>query len=191
MNNQMDSMSIKKNQNAQKFIVFAFMGLAFVGCMYLIFWPSSNEKTNTEALQGFNTDVPMPREGGMIDDKRQAYQQEQMMQRQEERMRSLQDFSEIFSVHEAQTQNDEVDLSTDAEPAQRTGSVSFSQNRTQQSQNRTQSPQNQPQSSIQTSANAYHDLNRTLGSFYEQPKEQPREDPETERLIEELEALKL
>ena len=36
---------------------------------------------------------------------------------------------------------------------------------------------------------AYHDLNRMLGSFYEQPREQSRENPETERLIAELEAL--
>ena len=184
MNNQTDSMSIKKNQNAQKFFVFALMGLAFVGCMYLIFSPSSGDKTGTETILGFNTDVPMPREGGMIDDKREAYQQEQMMQRQKERMHSLQDFSAIFSVNEAETQNNKVDLSADAGPEKSTGgSGNVRQNRTNSSQSRTQS-------SIHASAQAYHDINRTLGSFYEQPQEQPKE-TETERLLEELETLKM
>jgi conjugative transposon TraM protein len=47
--------------------------------------------------------------------------------------------------------------------------------------------QSRPQSSIQQSAQAYHDVNRTLGSFYEQP----REDPEKEQLKMELEELKM
>ena len=45
---------------------------------------------------------------------------------------------------------------------------------------------NRQQSSIQTSTQTYRDVNRTLGSFYEKP----REDPEKERMREELEELK-
>ncbi|MCP3893710.1 MAG: conjugative transposon protein TraM, partial [Bacteroides sp.] len=41
-------------------------------------------------------------------------------------------------------------------------------------------------SSIQTSVSAYKDINRTLGNFYESPKD----DPEKERLVKELEEIK-
>ena len=171
-----------QRQNVKKYLVFAAMGLIFLGCMYLIFSPSSKEKENTVTTFGFNSDIPMPSGGGMIDDKREAYQQEQMQQRQDARMRSLQDFTALLGSGNTE-KTDEIALFPDAAPvpapaAPRTGGGS-------------NVPQSRAQTPIQTSAQAYHDLNRTLGNFYEKPPEVLREDPEKEQLREELEVLKM
>ena len=168
-----------QKQNIKKYAVFALMGVLFAGFMYLIFSQPADEKSNT-ATQGFNTEIPMPRDEAIIGDKRDAYEKEQMKQKQDERMRSLADFSSMFSDNAHVSGTDDMSLLPEAAPTQRTGSSG------NVSQNRNQSTQNRTQSSVETSAQAYRDMNRTLGSFYEKP----REDPEKERLREELEELK-
>jgi conjugative transposon TraM protein len=115
----------------------------------------------------------MPKEEGIIDNKKDAYEQEQMKRKQEERMRSLSDFTAMLGGgNEAQTPQDDLVL-LDSEPAKpKTAGTGGTGSR--------------PQSSIQQSTQAYRDVNRTLGSFYEKP----REDPEKEALKQELEELK-
>ena len=171
LDNQIDGMS----QNTQKYLVFGAMGLIFAGCMFLIFKPSKKE----EDVQGFNIEIPMPTTEGLIDDKREAYRQEMMQQRQNERMRSLQDFSEMFFGNES----DDVELLPDDVPTQAPIQRIGGENRNQFTQPRTQNP-------IHGSSQAYHDLNRTLENFFVQPPES-RENSETERLIAELEVLQM
>jgi len=178
--NQIDKnksgMTDEQRQNVKKFIVFSAMGLIFMGCMYLIFSPSADDKAKTEATQGFNADIPMPKDDVIIGDKRDAYEQEQIKQRQEERMRSLQDFTSLLGNNlnpkTTEVLSELTIVESDA-PTQRISGGYVTQNRSQ--------------SSIQTSAQAYQDMSRTLGNFYEKP----REDPEKERLREELEELKM
>jgi conjugative transposon TraM protein len=86
-------------------------------------------------------------------------------------MRSLEDFSAMLGGETAKPADDLV-LLDDEPQTVKTSSGSGMKNRTQ--------------SSIQSSAQAYNDINRTLGGFYETP----REDPEKEMLKQELEALK-
>ena len=168
--------SDRQKETVKKYVVFAIMGIICVGCMYLIFAPSADDRAKTEATQGFNADIPMPKDDGIIGDKRDAYQQEQIRQRQEQRMRSLDDFSAMLG--EVNTEIEEVSLLTDAEPVPATTGTRGGSGR--------YVPQSRSQSSIQNSAQAYQDMNRTLGSFYDTP----REDPEKERLKKELEDLK-
>jgi len=162
-------LSNEQRQMMKKYAVFALMGIICAGSIFYIFSPSADERAKQEQQMGFNTDIPMPKEESIIGDKRDAYEQEQVRQRQEERMRSLQDFSALLGDN-APKQNDDLALIIN-EPAPATVS-SYS---------------SRPQSSIQSSAIAYNDINRTLGSFYERP----REDPEKEQLREELEELKM
>ncbi|MDR1097095.1 MAG: conjugative transposon protein TraM, partial [Tannerella sp.] len=105
----------------------------------------------------------------LVDNKLNAYEQEQAKQKQTERMRSLSDFSAMLG---GDTQKPANDLLLPDEEPEATGTGG--------------SAHNHAQSSIQNSARAYHDINRTLGSFYEQP----REDPEKELLRQELEELR-
>ena len=61
-------------QQRRKMIVFPLMFLAFAGCMYLIFAPSGKEDVNVESVGGFNADIPLPAEDGIIADKQKAYE---------------------------------------------------------------------------------------------------------------------
>ena len=175
-NGSKPKLSNEQKQKLKKYAVFALMGIICAGSMWLIFAPSADEKAKQEQTAGFNADIPLPKEEGIIDNKKDAYEQEQMKRKQEERMRSLSDFTAMLGGDsEAQTPQDDLVL-LDSEPAKTkttgTGGTGGTKSR--------------PQSSIQQSTQAYHDINRTLGSFYEKPKE----DPEKEALKQELEELK-
>jgi hypothetical protein len=92
------------------------MGIICAGSMWLIFAPSADEKAKQEQTAGFNADIPMPKEEGIIDNKKDAYEQEQMKQKQAERMRSLEDFSAMLGGGETQTPQDDLVL-LDDEPS--------------------------------------------------------------------------
>ncbi|MDR1340330.1 MAG: hypothetical protein LBK58_09810 [Prevotellaceae bacterium] len=159
----------------KKYTVFALMAIICAGCIRFIFAPSADEKTRQEAQTGFNTDIPMPQDRGLVGDKRDAYEQERVKQRQEERMRSLQDFSSLLG--DTQKPDDDLALLEEPEKAKVSGGTGRTDGAGSQSS---------PESSIQNSARAYRDINRTLGNFYETPQT----DPEKEKLQQELEELR-
>lgn len=157
----------QEKQKRKKMIVYPVLFLAFAGCMWLIFSPSSDKET-PEGTNGFNSDIPLPKQDVIIEDKRKAYEQEQIRERQEEKMRTIQDFA--FMLGEENNQKEEFDYSED-EPF-RSGQYY-------------DKPSKKSSSSIQSSAYAYQDINRQLGSFYETPKE----DAEKEELKKQIEEL--
>mgnify|MGYP001067408068 CR=1 FL=1 len=131
-------------QQRRKMIVFPLMFLAFAGCMYLIFAPSGKEDVNVESVGGFNADIPLPAEDGIIADKQKAYEQAMLNRKQQDKIQSLQDFG-FTGDDETEEPQAEIDLmpEEDAQP-QRGGGASYS-------------------------ANAYRDINRQLSTFYETP----------------------
>ena len=131
-------------QQRRKMIVFPLMFLAFAGCMYLIFAPSGKEDVNVESVGGFNADIPLPAEDGIIADKQKAYEQAMISRKQQDKIQSLQDFG-FTGDDETEEPQAEIDLmpEEDAKP-QRGGGASYS-------------------------ANAYRDINRQLSTFYETP----------------------
>lgn len=130
-------------QQRRKMIVFPLMFLAFAGCMYLIFAPSGKEDVNVESVGGFNADIPLPAEDGIIADKQKAYEQAMISRKQQDKIQSLQDFG-FMGDDETEEPQAEIDLmpEEDAQP-QRGGGAS--------------------------SAYAYRDINRQLSTFYETP----------------------
>jgi conjugative transposon TraM protein len=143
-----------QKQKLKKYLAFAAMFLAFGGCMWWIFAPSGSEQEAGEQGAGFNANIPDPKGASIIGDKQTAYEQEQARLKQEEKMRSLDDFS--FIQDENPEQADEEEHS------------------------------NHEANAFESSNAAYRDINRTLGNFYEEPKE----DTEKEALREEVEHLK-
>ena len=142
----------------RKMLAYPLMLLVFGGAMWLIFAPS---ESGEPLRDGFNVEVPMPEEKGMPSDKRAAYELQAFERRQKEKMNTLQD----LAVAESDG-NDGADEDV------------F----------QTQEPAEAGQSSIRTSADAYRDINRQIGSFYEQPE--PEDDQKTLELewrIQELE----
>ena len=130
-------------QQRRKMIVFPLMFLAFAGCMYLIFAPSGKEDVNVESVGGFNADIPLPAEDGIIADKQKAYEQAMISRKQQDKIQSLQDFG-FTGNDEAEEPQAEIDLMPEEDPKpQRGGGAS--------------------------SAYAYRDINRQLSTFYETP----------------------
>ena len=62
---------------------------AFAGCMYLIFAPSGKEDVNVESVGGFNADIPLPAEDGIIADKQKAYEQAVTSRKPQDKIQSL------------------------------------------------------------------------------------------------------
>ena len=160
----------RQKQIMKKYAVFALMGVIFTGCMWYIFAPSAKEKAKQEQQAGFNTDIPMPKNENIIGDKRDAYEQEQMKQKQAERMRSLDDFSSLLGETGKKQSGEAAQLPVEPSSPKASGGATYSPK----------------PAGVQNSMNAYHDINRTLGNFYEKP----REDPEKEQLKQELDELK-
>lgn len=130
-------------QQRRKMIVFPLMFLAFAGCMYLIFAPSGKEDVNVESVGGFNADIPLPAEDGIIADKQKAYEQAVTSRKQQDKIQSLQDFGFTLGDDTEEPQ-EEINLMPEEDPKpQRGGGAS--------------------------SAYAYRDINRQLSTFYETP----------------------
>ena len=68
----------QQRQQRKKMLVYPLMVLLFVGCMWLIFAPSSEDKEKAEQGQGFNTDMPLPEDSKIIGDKAKAYEQQDL-----------------------------------------------------------------------------------------------------------------
>ena len=153
----------EERQRRKKFIIYPLMFLLFAGSMWLIFAPS--EKEGEKQTKGFNTEVPDPTAAELIGDKKKVYEKEMMEEKEQERSRAMQSLSSMFGEMtggQPEQSSEELALKTDlSERDNGFGSRTAA-----------------PQDGFHASASAYQDINRTLGSFYEAP----REDPEKEEL---------
>lgn len=156
-------LSEEQKQKLIKYAIFALMIVVCAGCMWLIFSPSEDDKAKEQIGMGFNADIPDPKGDGIIGDKKDAYEQEQMQQRQKERMQSLQGYADMLESSKDQR----VTLDLGDESVQQKTST--------------------PKAPINNSVSAYQDINRTLGNFYEKPKNDPEKE-EMKKKLEELEA---
>lgn len=163
----------EQRQRRRKMLVYPLMGLLFIGSMWLIFAPSGKDKDEAQQGVGFNTEMPLPAQSGIIADKRTAYEQARLEEKQKERRAQMNDLAALFSDKddEAGTKTEDFDLlnPTPQQPARTYGGGS-------------------PRQPIRSSAAAYEDINRTLGTFYETPKDDSEKEELRER-IEELEAM--
>ena len=82
-----EASKLKQKQVLKKYLVFTLMFAVFAGSLYLIFAPSEKDRKEKEQSAGFNTELPDPRNAGIIGDKKTAYEQEMIRLRQKEKMR--------------------------------------------------------------------------------------------------------
>ena len=101
----------------------------------------------------------------LIGDKKKAYEKEMMEQKEQERSRAMQSLSSMFGEM------------TGGQPVQSSEELALKTDLSERD-NGFGSRTTAPQEGFHASASAYQDINRTLGSFYEAP----REDPEKEEL---------
>jgi len=155
-------LSEEQKQKLKKYAIYTLMAIVCAGYIWLIISPSEKEKAKEQIGMGFNADIPDPKKDGIIGDKKDAYEQEQMQKRQKERMQSLQGYADMLES----SKSERVTINLDDAP--------------QQAVKKEKVP-------INNSVSAYRDINRTLGNFYEKPKDDPEKE-EMKKKLEELEA---
>lgn len=82
-------------QKLKKPIIFGLMAIVFLGCMYLIFIPSSD--IQTEEQIGLNEMVPQSTEAEMQGDKGKAYESDLLEQKELEKKKSLSSLSDYWN----------------------------------------------------------------------------------------------
>ena len=164
-----DANALKRKEQIKKILVYGGMVMLCLVSFYFIFKPSKEQVQAEQQKIGFNAELPDPRGAGIEADKIAAYELEDMRVKQEQKMRTLEDFT-------AMTTDDEEEevVEIPEEPRYTGGGSSYRSGSSSRS------------NSFSSSTSAYNDINATLGSFYEEP----REDPEKEALKAELEELK-
>lgn len=164
-----DANALKRKEQIKKILVYGGMVMLCLVSLYFIFKPSKEQVQAEQQKVGFNAELPDPRGAGIEADKIAAYELEDMRVKQEQKMRTLEDFT-------AMTTDDEEEevVEIPEEPRYTGGGSSYRSGSSSRS------------NSFSSSTSAYNDINATLGSFYEEP----REDPEKEALKAELEELK-
>lgn len=160
----------EQRQKRRKMLVYPLMGLLFAGSMWLIFAPSEKEKAEATQGTGFNTEMPLPAESGIIADKRTAYEQARMEEKQKERRAQMHDLADLFADKEQdkETAAEDFDLLNPEAGVQPAPSYGGGGSR--------------PKQTIRSSAAAYEDINRTLGNFYETPADDPEKEEMRERI---------
>lgn len=165
-----DANALKRKEQIKKILVYGGMVMLCLVSFYFIFKPSKEQVQAEQQKVGFNAELPDPRGAGIEADKIAAYELEDMRVKQEQKMRTLEDFTAMT------TDDEEEEVVEIPEEPRYTGGGGSSY----------RSGSSGRSNSFSTSTSAYNDINATLGSFYEQP----REDPEKEALKAELEELK-
>jgi conjugative transposon TraM protein len=172
-------LSPQQLQKRKKMVIFPLFFLLFAVSMWFIFAPSGDKSEETGDT--FNTNLPTPKESDIVADKQDAYRQEAMREKQQEKMRSLQDFAFLLGdeASEEKALSDETRLQdVTASSVNKVNSSSF---RNTSETSRT--------SAFRSSAGQYQDINRQLGSFYKEtePETNGQEQAALEERIGELE----
>jgi len=152
-NPQKEPLTVEQKLRQKKMLIFPLMFIIFGLCMWYIFSPSKSEKTKDS--KGFNTMIPMPKNKELSDDKKTAFEQARLEQNQSEQKHSLQDLASMFGEEKKKSNENEVNNETGS-------SMSYMPKN---------SSGRQPIAKIQGSNNAYRQINRNLGSFFESSKE--------------------
>lgn len=130
-------------------VVVSAMVFAFFLVMFGMFYPKDDAEQ--KPTDGFNIELPDANKEGISGDKMKIYEQDAMNKRKEERNRSVQTLGDVLQREQSDKSKEEV---SDNEFA-----LSVNEPTRQANGNRP--------STIQNSADAYKDLNTTLGNFYE------------------------
>jgi conjugative transposon TraM protein len=167
-------------QKRKKMVIFPLFFLLFAISMWFIFVPSGEK--NEEPGDVFNTNLPTPKKSGIISDKRDAYRQQAMREKEQEKMRSLQDFAFMLGDETSE----EKGVSPKAEFHEAPES---SVNSVKTSHLKNSSSGNSRNNAFRSSAGQYQNINRQLGSFYKEtePETNGQEKADLEERIGKLE----
>jgi conjugative transposon TraM protein len=157
---QKQPLTVEQKLRQKKMLIFPLMFIIFGLCMWYIFSPSKSEKE--KVTKGFNTTIPMPKNNVLEGDKKAAFEQARMEENQGEQKHSLQSLASMFSEEmkrsdENTLNNDKLNNESESKISHQSGNVST----------------RQPIAKIQSSNNAYRQVNRNLSNFFESSGEKP------------------
>ena len=153
-------LSEEQKRKRAGFVVYPLMFLLCLGSFYLIFSPSGQERERQDKGQGFNTEIPSPEDSRLEGNKKDAYEKALMEQESRKRKTFFEAAESMFAKEE---RKDSVVRLPDNIPSERQTNMGTE----------TEKGNAGP---VSSSAGAYREMNRTLGSIYE-----PRTDPEKEK----------
>ena len=162
--NKASDMHDDTKSNPERFkkpLIFVLMGLVFLGCLYLIFKPSS-DKEETENI-GLIDSVPQASEVGMQADKQKAYEEEMLEQKNQEKRNALTTLSDYWNEDSPSGEEKEATPEEHDENSEHGGNSVKSGN---------------------PALSSYRSARSTLGSFYQ------NDGRETQQLRKQLDELK-
>jgi len=177
---QKEPLTVEQKLRQKKMLIYPLMVIVFGLCIWYIFSPSKSEKLRE--AKGFNTMIPMPKNKDLTDDKKAAFEQAKLEENQGEQKHSLQSLASQFNEEMKSPETSGLDKEPETKASHAFGNSNSGGNRTN-SNNSTR----EHIAKIQSSNNAYRQINRNLGSFFESSKENYDNKP-TNRKLEELSA---
>lgn len=121
-------------------LIFALMGVVFIGCMLLIFKPSSQKEKTQE--MGLNDSVPQPTEEALQADKQKAYEQEMLEEKEQQKRNAMTTLADYWNQDSGQEDQNEVP-------------------------NEEEQESHNPPKSVNPALSSYRNAQNTLGSFYQ------------------------
>lgn len=154
-------MSREKRKRIEKLVVYALAGLIGLIVMWIIFAPKEDKDTTNQS--SFNATIPEAVQEEMATDKQSAYAKDKVNNKDAER-------EQIKTIAQSMIEEQaKVEVTKTQKPRPNYTSASAT-----------------PTEKVVASTEAYRNMNKTLGSFYDTPKV----DPEKERMQKELDELK-
>ena len=150
-----------KMDKLKKPLIFGLMSVVFLGCMYLIFKPSTDKKEIENS--GLNDAVPQATGAGMPADKGKAYELEMLERKDQEKRNALTTLSDYWNTDSKQDNENEIPEEDE--------SYGFGGGKN-------------PGKSGNPALSSYRNMQSTLGSFYQ------NENSETMELRKQLDEMK-
>jgi len=178
---QKKELTPQQRQKRMKLLIYPLFVLLFAGSMWLIFAPSTDQKEKAGQPAGLNTDLPMPKEKGMVENKREAYEQEAVRQKDKEKKRSLADFAYLLEKEQSKKGQEQYPGTT--------SNLSDHYRNPSGLGNSVQPQTSDKTSAIRSSTSAYQNINRQLGNWNNQSMAETSEQVQSklENRIQELE----
>lgn len=140
-------LSEEQKRKRAGFVVYPLMVLLCLGSFYLIFSPSGDEREQQDRGSGFNTEIPSPEDNRLEGNKKDAYEKA-IMEQESRKRRTF--FETAESMFAKEVHRDSVRLPENVLPEVTYNVESGRSNA----------------GHVGTSAGAYRQMNRTLGSIY-------------------------
>jgi conjugative transposon TraM protein len=174
---QKEPLTVEQKLRQKKMLIYPLMFIVFGLCIWYIFSPSKSEKL--KEMKGFNTTIPMPKNKDLTDDKKAAFEQAKLEENQGEQKHSLQSLASQFNEEMKSQGVSELNKEPETKTSHAGGNSNSGINLTS-GNNSTR----EHIAKIQSSNNAYRQINRNLGSFFESSKSNPDNKPMNRRMEE-------